>query len=121
MLNKVQESLRKDLRRCKDELAAAIGAEGNSVWTWCAINISSPHLLSERKVDRNVANPPWVKLAHIQELGRKRAMEELANRMGLQAGGRLAPHLDIATFFVLRARELYLSNPEEDPAVWLVK
>ena len=121
VLNKVQGSLRDDLIRCKDDLAAAIGEEGNSVWTWYAINIAAPHLLSERKVDRIVANPPWVKLSSIQERGRKRAMEELAKRMGLQAGGKLAPHLDIATFFVLRARELYLNSPEKDPAVWLVK
>ena len=121
VLNKVPEHLREALTRCKDDLASAIGDEGNSVWTWYAINISAPHLLSERKVDRIVANPPWVKLAHIQERGRKRSMEKLAERMGLQAGGKLAPHLDIATFFVLRSRELYLNDPEKDPAVWLVK
>ena len=121
VLNKVPTHRREDLERCRDDLAAAIGDEGNSVWTWYAINIAAPHLLSERKMDRIVANPPWVPLSRIQEPGRKRAMEELAGRMGLQAGGKQAPNLDIATFFILRSRELYLDDPENDPAVWLVK
>ncbi len=121
VLNAVPRHLRRELIRCKDGFAAVIGEEGNSVWTWYAINTAAPHLLSERKVDRIVANPPWVKLANIQELGRKRAMESLADSLGLQAGGKLAPHFDIAAFFVRRARELYMQDPERDPAVWLVK
>lgn len=121
VLNGVPEERREDLKRSRDELEAAIGEEGNSVWTWYAVNIAAPHLLSERKVDRIVANPPWVALSGIQEPGRKRAMEKLAKRMGLQAGGKQAPNLDIATFFVLRARELYLNTPRSDPAAWLVK
>lgn len=121
VLNGVPKERREDLKRSREELEAAIGEEGNSVWTWYAVNIAAPHLLSERKVDRIVANPPWVALSGIQEPGRKRAMEKLAERMGLQAGGKQAPNLDIATFFVLRARELYLNAPKSDPAVWLVK
>ncbi len=121
VLSQVEESRREALKRCRDDLAAVIGEEGNSVWTWYAINIAAPHLLSERKVDRIVANPPWVKLAGIQEVERKRAMEGLGGRLGLQAGGKQSPHLDIAAFFVLRARELYLNDPARDPAIWLVK
>ena len=121
VLRSVPKKRREALQRSRDELEAAIDAEGNSVWTWYAVNIAAPHLLAERKVNRIVANPPWVKLAHIQEPARKRAMERLGQRLGLQAGGKQSPHLDIATFFVLRARELYLNTPETDPAIWLVK
>ncbi|MDE0120753.1 MAG: N-6 DNA methylase [bacterium] len=122
VLNTVPESRRKDLQQCRDHLAERIGKEGNSVWTWYATNIAAPYLLSERKVDRIVANPPWVKLSEIQEIKRKRAMESFGNKtMGLQEGGRQAPHLDIAAFFILRARELYMNGPQRDPAVWLVK
>ena len=121
VLNKVPESRRQDLEKCRDHLADTIGKEGNSVWTWYATNIAAPYLLSERKVDRIVANPPWVKLANIQELERKRAMEALAKTMGVQAGGKYAPHSDIAAFFVLRARKLYLNDSAHDPAIWLVK
>lgn len=121
VLNRIPKERREDLRRSRDELEAAIGAEGNSVWTWYAVNVAAPHLLSDRKVDRIVANPPWVALSGIQEPERKRSMERLAQRMGLQAGGKQAPNLDIATFFVLRSRELYLNAPDSDPAIWLVK
>lgn len=121
VLNRIPKERGDDLRRSRDELEAAIGAEGNSVWTWYAVNVAAPHLLSDRKVDRIVANPPWVALSGIQEPERKRTMERLATSMGLQAGGKQAPNLDIATFFVLRSRELYLNAPESDPAIWLVK
>ena len=121
VLNRVPESCRNDLEKCRGHLADTIGTEGNSVWTWYATNIAAPYLLSERKVDRIVANPPWVKLSDIQEVERKRAMEAFGKTMGLQAGGQQSPHLDIAAFFVLRARELYLNDREADPAVWLVK
>ena len=121
VLNKVQESRHADLRKCRDKLAAVISDEGNSVWTWYAVNIAAPRLLAERKVDRIVANPPWVKLSGIQERERKRAMEVLGKLLSLQEGGKQSPHLDIAAFFVLHARELYLADPQRDPAVWLVK
>ncbi len=121
VLNTIPKERREDLRRSRDELEAAIGAEGNSDWTWYAVNVAAPHLLSDHKIDRIVANPPWVALSGIQEPERKRTMEKLARSMGLQAGGKQAPNLDIATFFILRSRELYLNAPATDPAVWLVK
>ena len=121
VLNKVPESRRKDLENCRDRLADTIGKEGNSVWTWYATNIAAPYLLSERKVNRIVANPPWVKMAHLQEIERKRAMEAFGKTLGLRAGGKHAPHADIAAFFVLRTRELYMDDRESDPAIWLVK
>ena len=88
---------------------------------WYAVHLIGPHLLAERKVDRIVANPPWVKLSAIQTAERKRTMEALAETFGLQVGGKMAPHLDIASCFVLRARSLYLAQPKHDAAAWLVK
>lgn len=104
-----------------DQLAKIIKTEGNSVWTWYAVNLAGPFLLSERKIDRIVANPPWVKLADIQVPERKRAMEEFGKSLRLQAGGKQAPQLDIAAFFIFRARDLYMADADSDPAVWLVK
>ena len=48
-------------------------------------------------------------------------METLGKDLALQVGGRQSAHLDIAAFFVVRARELHLSNPRTDPAAWLGK
>lgn len=72
-------------------------------------------------MDRIVANPPWVKLSIIQEPQRKCAMETLGKDLALKVDGRQSTHLDIAAFFVLRTRELYLRNPPTDLAAWLVK
>ena len=112
---------RKGLEEARDSLAKAIDEEGNSVWTWYAVNIAAPKLLSEHKVDRIVANPPWVKLSDIQHEPRKRAMEEFGERLGIYQGGKQAPHTDIAAFFIQRTRELYLQDPKGNPAIWLVK
>ena len=112
---------RKDLERGRNELAKTIDDEGNSVWTWYAVNLAGPHLLSEQKVDRIVANPPWVKLSDIQHEPRKRAMERFGADLGIYQGGKQAPHTDIAAFFIRRARELYLDDPRANPAIWLVK
>ena len=109
------------LKTCHKQLVQIIKKEGNSVWTWYAVNLAGPHLLAERKIDRVVANPPWVRLSDIQVEERKRAMEGLGLELGLQAGGKQAPHLDIASYFVLRTRELYAADPDRNPASWLVK
>ena len=112
---------RNDLKEARNALEKAVDEEGNSVWTWYAVNIAAPKLLSEHKVDRIVANPPWVKLSDIQHEPRKRAMERFGERLGIYQGGRQAPHTDIAAFFIQRTRELYLQDPKQDPAIWLVK
>lgn len=121
ILNALAPKIREGLKECRTELEQAINEEGNSVWTWYAVNLASPQLLAERKVDRIVANPPWVKLSDIQERKRKRAMEAFGAKLHIQEGGKQAPHLDIAAFFILRARELYMAKPASDPAIWLVK
>lgn len=59
------------------------------MWTWYAVNLASPQLLAERKVDRIVANPPWVKLSDIQERKRKRAMEAFGAKLHLQERGKM--------------------------------
>ncbi len=109
------------LEHCHQALTEIIAAEGNSVWTWYTINIAAPHLLAQRKVDRIVANPPWVKLAEIQATDRKRTLEQYGRSLGLTGAGKQAPHSDIASYFILAARKLYMANPESNPASWLVK
>ena len=109
------------LEACHEALTAIVKKEGNSVWTWYAVNLAGPHLLAQRKVDRLVANPPWVKLAHIQVESRKREMEQVGKDLRLQAGGKQAPHLDIASYFVLLTRQLYAADPDRNPGSWLLK
>ena len=112
---------REDVELARNELAGTIGENGNAIWTWYAVNLAGPHLLAEQKVDRIVANPPWVKLSEIQDAARKRAMEQCGLTLGIHQGGKQAAHTDIAAFFIRRARELYLDDPRTNPAIWLVK
>ncbi|MCY3877620.1 MAG: hypothetical protein OXF74_00385 [Rhodobacteraceae bacterium] len=115
------------VKKCHESLTKIIKAEGNSVWTWYITNVLGPDRLERRKVNRIVANPPWVKLAHIQVKERKRALESLAGKddqagnLALWTGGIYAPHFDIAQLFICHARTRYLHSPEADPAAWVTK
>ena len=115
------ESETQKLRECHQALGEVIREEGNSVWTWYAINVSAPYLLELRKIDRVVANPPWVKISDIQVESRRKKMEYFGDKIGVRAGGKQAPHSDIASYFILAIRKLYMNSPESDPASWLVK
>ena len=104
-------------------LSRVIDDEGNGVWGWYMTNITGPVRLAERKVNRIVANPPWVTMSDIQVETRKTTLEEFAKEQAIDlwAGGRQGPHLDIAQLFVKRTRALYLQRPDDDPAAWVVK
>ena len=121
------EEDRKMVAACHDALTAVIEREGNSVWTWYITNVLGPDRLAKRKVNRIVANPPWVKLANIRASERKRALERLAGKdaqaghLDLWTGGKQAPHFDIAQLFIRHAREVYLNNSASDPSAWVTK
>lgn len=121
--NAVPSSDRKMMEECHQTFSDIIVDEGDSVWTWYIRNIMGPRLLSEKKVDRIVANPPWVNMAKVQARSRKRALEKFSasTDINLWPGGKQAPHFDIAQLFVKRSRQLYLAHPDNDPTAWLVK
>ena len=120
--NSVPEEDRAAVESCHASFVEIIAREGNSVWTWYIANTTGPIRLSDQKVDRIVANPPWVSMADIQAEVRKRDLEQFADRdLDLWTGGRSAPHFDIAQLFIKRARQLYLASPDRDPAAWIVK
>ena len=120
--NSVPEEDRPAVIACHAAFIEIVAEEGNSVWTWYIANTTGPIRLSDQKVDRIVANPPWVSMTDIQAEVRKRALEQFADRdLDLWTGGRNAPHFDIAQLFIKRARQLYLADPDHDPAAWIVK
>ena len=68
------------------------------------------------KVDRIVANPPWVRMSNIQVEGRKRQLEGLIEELGISPGGKHAPGFDIGGLFVKRCRQLYTEGTTPPPA-----
>ena len=122
IVNSLPDKDQQAIRHCHSTFIDIIRREGNSVWTWYIANTTGPIRLKEQKVDRIVANPPWVSMADIQVESRKRVLERFAQQdMSLWTGGRDAPHFDIAQLFLKRTRELYLHDPSADPAAWIVK
>ena len=115
------------VRELHRTLTEVIKVKDDSVWTWYITNVLGPERMSRSKVNRVVANPPWVTMSTIQEADRKDDMELLAGKDGkagnlnLWPGGRHAGTLDLAQLFVKRTRETYLKSPNEDPAAWVVK
>lgn len=101
-----------------DSLAKVIEAEGDSVWTWYMLNTLGPSQLSEKKVNRILANPPWVRMSNIQVRSRKKEIGSLAKKLELWVGGRHATGFDIAALFILRCRNLYLDE-KTGKAAWI--
>ncbi len=99
-------------------LTKIIDVEGNSVWTWYILNTLAPSSLAERKVNRILANPPWVRASNIQVESRKREVESMAKKLDLWVGGKHATGFDIAALFIHRCRNLYLDE-QTGRAAWI--
>ena len=119
-LDGLLESDRQTLARTYQTLQTIIQEEGDSVWAWYIFNSVSPAALKERKVDRILANPPWVRMSHIQVESRKRELEQLITNMNLWPGGSANTGFDIGGLFVTRCREMYLRNDAHNRVAWVL-
>lgn len=112
-----------------DKLREVIQKEGNSIWAWYAIQLSEVDRLERKKVDRIVANPPWVRMNEITHPERRKALERMAGKpengkvpsgsLDIWAGGQNATSFDIAQLFIRRCRQLYLKRDGTGRAGWL--
>lgn len=93
--------------------------EGNGIWWYHATNLTAPWLLAGRKVDRILANPPWVRMNEIQVDSRKESFTKLAHNLQIWSGGKRATSMDIGGVFVLQCCQNYLQN-NEDKTAWLL-
>ena len=108
----------KTLTAAFDALTRICGVEGNGVWAWYITNTLAPAVLAERKIDRILANPPWVVLKHIQVAERREELEQLARSLGLYVRRGL---FDIAGLFVKRCRQTYFANGNQSGmAAWVL-
>ena len=94
--------------------------EKDSVWGWYFQNIVGPSKLRRRKVNRILANPPWVRMSHIQTPERKTELEALANELNFWGHGKSNSSFDISSMFVKRCALNYLS-PDGGLAAWLLQ
>lgn len=106
------EKAHKSLRKLCDE-------RGNSVWTWLIVNTVAPLRLHVRKVDRILANPPWVRMSDIRVKTRKDELRYLAHDLDVWVGGKNATGFDIGSLFVRRCRDLYCV-PDGCAGAWVL-
>ncbi len=84
--------------------------EKDSVWGWYFQNIVGPSKMRRRKANRILANPPWVRMSHIQTPERKTDLEALANELGFWGHGESNASFDISSLFVKRCAANYLTD-----------
>lgn len=94
--------------------------EGDSVWAWYIFNMVSPATLSRRKVDRILANPPWVRMSEIQVESRKKEIEALSRQLGIYGQGKSNTGFDIGGLFVSRCRQNFLIEDGVNKAAWVL-
>lgn len=107
-----------ELRDSHSALRDIIKLEANGVWKWYLLNQTAPTRLV-KKCGRIVANPPWVTYNKIQINARKNDVSKASDHLELWTGGKMAPHFDIASLFVFRCRQLYMSN-KKNPSAWVL-
>jgi hypothetical protein len=82
----------------------------NHVWAYYLRNMTRPTAIAERKVDAIIGNPPWLTYNQSADIIREELKSLSENRYRIWAGGKNAPHQDVATLFYCRAAELYLKE-----------
>ena len=87
----------------------AIGRD--HVWAYYLRNMVRPAVISEHRVDAIVGNPPWLTYSRSSDIVREELVNLSQNTYGIWAGGRQAPHQDVATLFFSRVTDKYL-NPD---------
>ncbi len=79
------------------------------IWEWYIRNLAQPKKLSKSKVDRMVANPPWITRADLRN-DRQKQHEAHARATSVWVGGKQAPNNDLATLFVAGCAGMYLER-----------
>jgi len=83
--------------------------EDNHVWEWFIHNATAPIRLRHSKVDRIVANPPWVELNSMHP-HRKHELRKVMNHYQVWTGGKNATHCQIAIPFICEAVDKFLAG-----------
>ena len=103
----MSEACRQSFKAVATAMRYLHAAGRNHVWAYYIRNMIRPAVIAEEKVDRIIGNPPWLTYGQSTDIIRTELREMSEKRYQIWAGGKLAPHQDIATLFYTRCAELY--------------
>ena len=103
----MSDACRQSVKAVATAMRELHAADRNHVWAYYIRNMIRPAVIAEQKVDRIIGNPPWLTYGQSADIIRTELREMSEKRYQIWAGGKLAPHQDIATLFYTRCAELY--------------
>ena len=103
----MSDECRQDMRTVAAQMKELHAADRNHVWAYYIRNMIRPAVIAEEKVDCIIGNPPWLTYGQSADIIREELRDMSEKRYQIWAGGKLAPHQDIATLFYTRCVELY--------------
>ena len=103
----MSDACRQSIQAVATTMRELHAADRNHVWAYYIRNMIRPAVIAEEKVSRIIGNPPWLTYGQSADIIREELRGMSENRYRIWAGGKLAPHQDIATLFYTRCAELY--------------
>ena len=103
----MSDASRQSIKAVATAMQELHAADRNHVWAYYIRNMIRPAVIAEEKVDRIIGNPPWLTYGQSADIIRTELRKMSEKRYQIWAGGKLAPHQDIATLFYTRCAELY--------------
>ena len=103
----MSDACRQSIKAVASTMQELHAADRNHVWAYYIRNMIRPAVIAEEKVDRIIGNPPWLTYGQSADIIRTELRNMSEQRYQIWAGGKLAPHQDIATLFYTRCAELY--------------
>ena len=103
----MSDESRQSMKTVATQMKELHAADRNHVWAYYIRNMIRPAVIAEEKVDRIIGNPPWLTYGQSADIIREELRGMSEKRYQIWAGGKLAPHQDIATLFYTRCAELY--------------
>ena len=103
----MSDDCRQSMKAVATMMTELHAADRNHVWAYYIRNMIRPAIIAEEKVDRIIGNPPWLTYGQSADIIREELRGMSEKRYQIWAGGKLAPHQDIATLFYTRCAELY--------------
>ena len=108
------------VRDAHDALTRIIEQHGDGVWAWYIRNQLMPRAIARRKVNRIVANPPWLRWNEIQTSPRKENVRAAAQIRNIWPAAKAQTGFDIGGLFVVETRERFLGSPKDDPSAYVL-